>query len=46
MIAKQGISRVVVVVVIGDTILGLSTLIAKPTVSPSRIRHANFICHD
>jgi len=45
MIAKQGISRVVLVV-IGDTFLGLSARIAKATVSPSLTRHASFICNN
>jgi hypothetical protein len=46
MIAKQGISRVVVVVVTGDTILGLSTLTAKVIASPSLTCHVSFICHN
>jgi len=45
MIAKQGISRVVVVVT-GDMILGLSTLTAKVIASPSLICHVSFICHN
>jgi len=47
MIDKQGMSRVVmvvVVVVIGDTILVYRHY--KATVSPSLIRHASFICHN
>jgi len=44
MTAKQGISRVVVVT--GDTTVGLSTLIAKVIVSYSLIHLVSFICQN